>query len=166
MSRTSSYARIQFSLVLAAGFALLLTGCGDNGTQQPGSTSVQRLPVTTSDVMESLINHSADPLFDVSWGNPGSMEEWAAVEQMARQLQIGGSLLRVPGTGAMDGEWTSDASFANYAQQLSDAASRAVVAARSENQAELNQIGMELNAVCNGCHATFAPGLPQVNLLD
>jgi len=116
--------------------------------------------------MESLINHTADPLFAVSWGSPMSEEEWGEIEQMARQLQLGGTLLPVPGTGPMDGEWASDAAFGDHAAQLAAAAGRALDAARSRREQQLQQVGTEISAICNACHRDFAPSLPEVNLVN
>ena len=148
------------------GLTVLLTACGEQEGQSGTSGQVASLPVSTSEVMESLINHSADPLFAVSWGSPRTEEEWGEIEQMARQLQLGGALLPVPGTGAMDGEWTADAAFADYSGQLSAAAGRALDAAQGRREGQLQQIGTEISAVCNACHRDFAPGLPAVNLVN
>ena len=148
------------------GLTLLVAGCGDQAEQSGATDQVAGLPVSTSEVMESLINHSADPLFAVSWGAPQTEEEWGEIEQLARQLQLGGALLPVPGTGALDGEWTSDAGFANYAAQLSAAAGRALDAAQSRREQQLQQVGTEISAVCNACHRDFAPDLPAVNLVN
>jgi hypothetical protein len=155
---------LQIVPVLAA--ALLMAGCGDGGGQAGESAEVSRLPVSTSAIMDSLINHSADPLFSEAWGSPQNEEEWLEIEQLARQLQLGGELLPVPGTGPMDGEWTADAAFSQYASQLSAAAGRALAAAQRRREQELVQIGREISAVCNACHQRFAPGLPTVNLTN
>ena len=148
------------------GLTVLLTTCGEQ-TGQSGTVGQQSaLPVSTSELMESLINHTADPLFAISWGSPQTEEQWGEIEQMARQLRLGGELLPTPGTGAMDGEWTSDAAFVDYSAQLSAAASRALAAAQSRREQELQQVGTEISAVCNGCHRDFAPGLPAINLVN
>lgn len=146
--------------------AVIVTACSDPGGGAGTSGQAGSLPVSTVEVMESLINHSADPLFAVSWGSPRTEEEWVELEQMARQLQLGGALLPVPGTGALDGEWTSDAAFADYAAQLSAAAGRALDAAQSRREQQLQQVGTEITAVCNGCHRDFAPDLPAFNLVN
>jgi hypothetical protein len=143
-----------------------LVACSDEGTEGGVQTQTDTLPTSTSAVMESLINHSADPLFAVSWGSPTTEEEWIEIEQMARQLELGGTLLPFPGTGPLDGEWTSDAAFVGYAQQLTSAAGRALNAAQSRREQELLQVGGEISAVCNSCHRDFAPGLPVINLVN
>ena len=148
------------------GLTVLLAACSEPASQSGSAGQSTALPVSTSEMMESLINHSADPLFAVSWGSPRTEEEWGEIEQMARQLQLGGALLPTPGTGPMDGEWTSDAGFVDYAAQLSAAASRALDAAQSRREQQLQQVGTEISAVCNGCHRDFAPGLPAVNLVN
>lgn len=152
--------------ILLSGMLVALVGCSDEGAEGGLQRQSDALPISTSGVMESLINHSADPLFAVSWGSPATEEEWVEIEQMARQLELGGSLLPFPGTGPMDGEWTSDASFVGYAQQLTTAAGRALNAAQSRREQELLQVGGEISAVCNGCHRDFAPGLPVINLVN
>jgi hypothetical protein len=115
-------------------------------------------------MMASLINQHADPLWSAMWRNPQTNDEWRELEQQARQLQLGGALLPVPGTGPMDGEWAADSDWTNYSQQLQAVAGRAVTAAQARDMEGITRIGAEIVQVCNGCHSTFAPSLPTVNL--
>ena len=114
--------------------------------------------------MASLINHSADPIWVASWRNPQSDRDWRELEHLSRQLQVGGALLSIPGTGPMDDEWTSNQAWVDYSNQLSAAAGRAVNAARAKDQQLINRAGDEIVDICEGCHIDFKPDLPTMNI--
>ena len=137
----------------------LLTACGGGG--EPAQA---RLPVSINEVMASLINHSADPIWVAAWQNPQSDRDWRELEHLAHQLQLGGALLTMPGTGPLDDEWTSNAQWVNYANQLSAAAGGAVSAARSRNVQSIATAGDEIVDICEGCHIDFKPDLPTMNI--
>lgn len=150
--------RILMSGLLVASVSLL-TACGGGG--EPAQA---RLPVSINEVMASLINHSADPIWVAAWQNPQSDSDWRELEHLARQLQLGGALLAMPGTGPLDEEWTSNAQWVSYADQLSDAAGGAVSAARSRNVQSIAGAGDEIVDICEGCHIDFKPDLPTMNI--
>ncbi len=52
------------------------------------------LPISINEVMASLINHSADPIWVAAWRNPETDRDWRELEHLARQLQVGGALLK------------------------------------------------------------------------
>jgi hypothetical protein len=155
--RVSKSALIKSGLLFAA--ASVLTACGGGG--EPAQA---RLPVSINEVMASLINHSADPIWAAAWQNPQSDRDWRELEHLARQLQLGGALLTMPGTGPMDDEWTSNAQWVGYADQLSAAAGGAVSAARSRNVQSIASAGDEIVDICEGCHIDFKPDLPTMNI--
>jgi len=145
-------------LVLAQ--LVFLTACG---LSQAGSEQV-RLPISINEVMASLINHSADPIWVASWRNPQNDNDWRELEHLSKQLQIGGILLSIPGTGPLDDEWTSDSDWLAYADQLSSAAGRAVIAAQSRNVESISQASDEIVDICGSCHADFKPDRPTMNI--
>lgn len=160
-------AAIKGSMLVAA--LSLLTACGgDSGgsselvhAQVPAQA---RLPVSINEVMASLINHSADPIWIAAWRNPQTDEDWRELEHLARQLQLGGALLSIPGTGPLDDEWTANESWVGYANQLSAAAAGAVNAARSRDVQLISRSGDQIVDICEGCHIDFKPDLPTMNI--
>lgn len=122
------------------------------------------LPISINEVMASLINHSADPIWVAAWRNPQSDRDWRELEHLARQLQVGGALLTIPGTGPVDRMWTNRSDWQNYAMRLSGAAGRAVNAARSKDVELIGRAGDEIVEVCESCHVDFKPDLPTMNI--
>jgi hypothetical protein len=123
-----------------------------------------RLPISINEVMASLINHSADPIWVAAWRNPRTDEDWRELEHLSRQLQVGGALLAIPGTGPLDDEWTSDSGWVSYSERLSEAADRAVSMARARNVGQISRVGDEIVDICEGCHIDFKPDLPTMNI--
>ncbi|NKB34091.1 MAG: hypothetical protein GKR91_13445 [Pseudomonadales bacterium] len=123
-----------------------------------------RLPISINEAMASLINHSADPIWIAAWQNPQSDQDWRELEHLARQLQVGGALITIPGTGPVDQMWTNRAEWQRYSMALSDSAGRAVNAARSKDLELIKRSGDEIVAICEGCHIDFKPDLPTMNI--
>ena len=132
--------------------------------QPAQETEAFALPVSINEVMASLINHSADPIWIAAWRNPRSERDWRELEHLARQLQIGAALLTIPGTGPADEQWTRRAEWQQFSIQLSSAAGRAVNAARSKDIELISRAGDEIVAVCEACHTDFKPDLPTMNI--
>lgn len=144
-----------------AGLCLaLLTAC----SSQEEEAVTLRLPVSINEVMASLVNHAADPIWVAAWRNPQTDTQWRELEHLARQLEIGGALLSIPGTGPMDEQWTSNADWRNFADQLSQAAARAVNAARARDVQLIARSGDEIVDVCEACHIAYKPDLPTMNI--
>lgn len=157
-----NYTQFKKQLLYGSLTVLIITGlvaCG--GNSEP--TQV-RLPISINEVMASLINHSADPIWVAAWRNPQSESDWRELEHLARQLQVGGALLAIPGTGPMDEEWTSNEEWVSYASDLSDAAGRAVNATRSRDVGLITRSGDEIVDICEGCHIDFKPDFPTMNI--
>jgi hypothetical protein len=132
--------------------------------QQASQQEEFRLPISINEAMASLINHSADPIWVAAWKNPRSDEDWRELEHLARQLQVGGALITIPGTGPVDTMWTGRTEWVEYAEELSAAAGRAVNAARSKDVELIARAGDEIVEVCESCHIEFKPDLPTMNI--
>lgn len=146
--------------LISAALLFLLAGCMQQASQQEEF----RLPISINEAMASLINHSADPIWVAAWKNPQSDEDWRELEHLARQLQVGGALITIPGTGPVDTMWTGRAEWVEFAEQLSTAAGRAVNAARSRDVELIARAGDEIVEVCESCHIDFKPDLPTMNI--
>ena len=139
--------------VSSLGFCLTLAACSPSASEQAEEL---RLPISINEVMASLINHSADPIWVAAWKNPTSDSDWRELEH--------GSLLSIPGTGPADDVWTDSSQWRSYSQQLSAAAGRAVNAARSKDVELIGRAGDEIVDVCESCHIDFKPALPTMNI--
>jgi hypothetical protein len=140
--------------------SVLLAACGPSQQQ----AEAFKLPVSINEVMASLINHSADPIWIAAWRNPQSERDWRELEHLARQLELGGALLTIPGNGPVDEMWTGRTEWHEYSMALSAAAGRAVNAARSRDVELISRAGDEIVDVCESCHVDFKPDLPTMNI--
>ena len=147
--------------VSSVSFCLTLAACSPSTSEQAEEL---RLPISINEVMASLINHSADPIWIAAWKNPTSDADWRELEHLARQLQVGGSLLSIPGTGPADDVWTDSSRWRDYSQELSAAAGRAVNAARSKDVELIGRAGDDIVDICESCHIDFKPDLPTMNI--
>lgn len=152
----------QFSQALVFTFTGLTLAACSPASQQ--TTEEASLPISINEVMASLINHSADPIWVAAWRNPQNDEDWRELEHLARQLQVGGALLTIPGTGPADRVWTDNAEWRAYAQQLSNSAARAVNAARAKDVGLISRAGDEIVDICESCHIDFKPAIPTMNI--
>lgn len=141
--------------------SMVLTACSPTAEQAAEEAS---LPISINEVMASLINHSADPIWIAAWRNPQNNDDWRELEHLARQLQVGGALLSMPGTGPADRAWTEDPKWRTYAQQLSDSAAIAVNAARAKDVEMISRAGDEIVDICESCHIDFKPAIPTMNI--
>lgn len=148
-------------IISTALLATLVLSCTPSSQEEQEAF---QLPVSINEVMASLINHSADPIWVAAWRNPQTERDWRELEHLARQLQLGGALLTIPGTGPVDEQWTSRESWQDYSTQLSAAAGRAVNAARSRDVELIARAGDEIVDICEGCHIDFKPDLPTMNI--
>jgi hypothetical protein len=145
----------------------VLASCAPSGeapTEEPAAAAtpaaVTRLPVSLNDVMVTMVNQAADPLWVAAWHNPSTDAEWRELERRAYQLQIAGSLLTVPGTGPVDDEWVSQPSWPKWTSQLRDTAAEAVLAVQRRDLQAISSAGDRLVDVCEGCHIDFKFALP------
>ena len=156
--------------------AVLSWGCAEQAEQLPQPTAQQtamqqeqvplpsaaimRLPVSLNSVMVALINQAADPIWVAAWRNPGSDADWRELERRAVQLELGGALLTVPGTGPLDDTWTNNPNWQKWAQQLREVGADAVTAVRSRDIDRITAVGDAVVAICEGCHMDFKLALP------
>lgn len=119
-----------------------------------------RLPVSLNEVMVALVNDAADPIWMAAWKSPETDRDWRELERRAYQLELGGSLIAYPGTGASDMKWAAKPEWLYWSNQLRDVGAKAVAAVKAKDMGEISQVGDMTVAVCEGCHATFKPDFP------
>jgi hypothetical protein len=116
-----------------------------------------QLPVSLHEVMVTLVNYAADPIWAATWKSPQTDREWSDLERLASQLEVAGALLTLPGTGPMDKEWAANPQWQAFAIQLRDAGGRALKAIRQRDKVAISAAGDHIVEVCRGCHAVFKP---------
>lgn len=150
----AKHGRPMTAAVLAS---VLLSACG--GEETTTSQTVERLPVSHEEIMVSLVNLAADPYWAATWNNPQTDRDWRELERATFQIQLGGTLLTVPGTGNMDAEHASDPRWRALATQLSEDGARALNAVKSRNVELMTRAGGQLIQTCETCHREFNPGM-------
>lgn len=150
------------AMVFVLSSVLIACGGGQDSGQQ-GSQEVV-LPISLNEVMVAMINKAADPLWAATWAAPQTEEDWRELEHLAYQVQVGGALLRYPGTGPLDAAWTASAQWQQYSDQLSQDGARAVNAVRSRNRDLMDRAGSQLVETCESCHRVFKPDLPTMDM--
>ncbi len=156
--------------------AALMTGCGEKNTSSSDEVDTQSqttpaqttshaatLPVSLNELMVALINQAADPIWVAAWKNPQTDKDWRNLEYVAYQLEVGGELLKIPGTGPMDKTWTDDPKWQDFADQLSNAGSKALSAIEAKNVVAVGLAGDTIVEVCESCHIAFKPAIPTGN---
>jgi hypothetical protein len=142
-----------------------LSACGGGG-DGGGNTVVNQLPVAFDAIKVALINKASDPYWSATWNNPQTDRDFRELEHLAYQVQLGGELLQVPGTGQSDAELAADPRWLELAEQLSQDGARAVNAVRSRNTDLMQRAGGQLIETCETCHREFAPELPTLDQLS
>ena len=167
MLRSSPLASSRLQQCLLGSALLLgLSGCINaqdndrNVTAQAGPL----LPISHNELMVALVNHAADPIWIAAWRNPRTDREWRELERLAYQIEVGGALLQIPGTGPLDAAWTANPQWREYAAQLSQVGARGVTAARDRDVAQIARVGDDLVEVCETCHQQFKPDMPTMDM--
>jgi len=151
---------IRLFTVTLSSLAILL-GARLGVAQQAGSDApFIRLQTSINALMVDLVDHAAHEIWDASYAEDLSEQDWQVVEQHAIQLIASGTLISLPGTGVADRGWTLAPAWQRWAQQLTDGALAAEAAVESADQDALEQAGGAIVATCEGCHAEFKPDVP------
>ena len=142
-----------------------LAACDSGGPRDNGSVATVEvaLPVSLNEVKVGLINKVSDPMWTGTWNAPQNERDWRELEHLAFQIEVGGTLLKYPGTGPRDREWTSSSDWQALASQLSQDGARAVNAVRSRNRDLMDRAGGQLIETCEACHRAFNPSMPTLD---
>jgi hypothetical protein len=110
--------------------------------------------------MVALVNDAANPIWIAAWKAPKSESDWQDLARRAYQLQLAGSLIASPGTGALDDKWAAKPAWLQWSNQLRDTGADAVAAVENRDLAAIGSIGDQLVEVCEGCHTEFKLPFP------
>lgn len=136
----------------------LLVACSNENVEET------RLPISLNEVMVALVNQAADPIWTAAWNNPQTEADWRELERLAYQIQLGGAMLKIPGTGPLDDAWTDNPQWQEYAEQLSQDGAAAVRSVRSRDITLMGNVGAGLVETCEACHRAFKPDLPTMDM--
>ncbi len=163
-----------------------MAACAPKSTVTAESTTAPyRLDATIQDLMEGLIDPSADGLWDsvayiskpagIEDRRPRTDEEWKAVRTHAVLLIEGGNLLSMPGrlvaadlaTIAAPGPGelshaqiqervaAGHPGFVQLAHGLQDAGAKALAAIAAKDAQALMDAGATIDNACEACHVTY-----------
>jgi hypothetical protein len=140
-------------LVLCA--ATLLYGCASSDAPKTEFKAVS----TTQDVMESLVAHPAQEIWDAvkveidekgtHETKPQNKEQWQEIGYAARGLAESSSLLMYEGRVEDHGEWEK------YVKQMVETSLQAAKAADDQDPDALMTAGGNIYEVCTKCHETY-----------
>jgi len=114
---------------------------------------------TTQDVMESLVAHMAQEIWDsvkieidekgTHETRPRNKEEWQEVAYAARGLAESSSLLMYDGRVEDQGDW------AKFVKEMTETSLQAAKAADDQDPDKLMEAGGNIYEVCTKCHETY-----------
>lgn len=176
--RVGRVGAILCTCTLAACMSLGLSGCERSPVSSPepeaAPASVEGPPSTIAPpikpaislnvLMVNFVDQAADPIWTAAVEPPKSDADWEQVEYHAIQLATTGTLMRIGGTGPMDGAWAADPAWVPFTEKMTEAALRAATAARGRNIAAIQAAGDEIVLNCEGCHRAFKLDLPTEGL--
>jgi hypothetical protein len=106
---------------------------------------------TIHEVMLDIVAPTSDVIFKVPNHAPKDDKEWKTVQDSALMLAETGNLLMIPGRAKDSGDW------AKFAKSLTEQGSKAFEAANAKDAKALEDIGNNIDDVCETCHAKYLP---------
>jgi hypothetical protein len=177
-------AAVMYTVVFCSAVLGLVASSSLTVAQQETAKTDHQVYSSIKDLMESII----DPSADVLWGAvgtvvdregiheslPNTQEDWRDLRRAAVRIIEGGNLLTMPGRDAAPVGTKSDApgvelepaqiaalieqnreTFDTFAKALQVLGSEALRASEARNAASLLDIGARMENVCESCHQTF-----------
>lgn len=130
--------------------------------------ALTELPVSTNATMVGLIDNSADYIWTVGNGDlPRNELDWDLVRSATYDMILGGQVMKIPGTGEFDQQWTAEENWQEWSDQLTLIGQDALplAEAQSTDVEAWRAIGDRLIENCEGCHNAFKPELPSEGIL-
>jgi hypothetical protein len=103
------------------------------------------------DLMVKVIEPSSNAVFYVSREAPTTDAQWQALQAQTLKLKDAASLLIEPARAKDKGQWVQDAKL------LVEVSNAAVAAAKTKNQAALEELNDSLYTACATCHEHYLP---------
>jgi hypothetical protein len=159
---------LKFAIPLAA---LALAGCQEQASapaEASAAAGLTQLPISTNAAMVGLVDHSADYIWALGNGDlPQNDHDWDLVRSAVYDMILGGAIMKVPGTGEFDQQWTADEGWQQMSDQLTQIGQDALplVEAKSTDVEAWRAIGDRLVDNCLACHQAFKPEVPSQGVL-
>jgi hypothetical protein len=149
------------SIAVVPGLAVLLVilaGCAPAPEKPVEFKGV----VPINDIMVSVVDHNAHMIWNVADPKlaPKTDQDWHYLEHAATTLAASGNMILIPGAPKDDQEWVKDPQWRKYAQDLSNAGVKALMAVDHRDLKALEAAGDDLVVTCEDCHKKFKPALP------
>ena len=106
---------------------------------------------TVRQIMLGIVAPTSDVIFKIPNQAPKDEKEWATVQNSALTLAEAGNLLLMPGRAKDNGDWTK------FSKALITQGSKAFKAANAKDAKPLEDIGNDIDDVCETCHAKYLP---------
>jgi hypothetical protein len=133
--------------LLGLSILMVVSMAASTMAQAPGYQPVG----TVRQIMLGIVAPSSDVLFKVPSQAPKDDKEWKTVQDNTLMLAEAGNLLLMPGRAKDNGDWTK------FAKALIDQGSKAFKAANAKDAKSLEDIGNDVDQVCEDCHAKYLP---------
>jgi hypothetical protein len=151
---------------------LALAGCQQEASapaaEQASRDTLSQLPVSTNAAMVGLIDQSADYIWALGNGDmPKDDHDWHLVRGAVYDMILGGAVMKVPGTGEFDAQWTAEDNWQQWSDELTQIGQDALPLAesRSTDIEAWRAIGDRLVDNCLQCHEAFKPEVPSQGVL-
>jgi cytochrome c556 len=140
---------------------LTLSGCAASKPAAEAQPQFKGV-VPINDIMVSVVDHNAHMVWNTEDPKmaPKTDQDWHNIEHAATTLAASGNMILIPGPPADDKKWVNDPQWQKYAQDLTNAGLKAVLAVDHRNLDELDKAGDDLVMTCEACHQKFKPALP------
>lgn len=163
--------RIRTAVVLGL-ISLAMASCNNaaevDDSAGADAPALTELPVSTNATMVGLIDNSADYIWTVGNGDlPRNELDWDLVRSATYDMILGGQVMKIPGTGEFDQQWTAEENWQEWSDQLTLIGQDALplAEAQSTDVEAWRAIGDRLIENCEGCHNAFKPELPSEGIL-
>jgi hypothetical protein len=157
---------LSFAIPLAA---LALAGCQEQApAEAPQAAGLTQLPISTNAAMVGLVDNSADYIWALGNGDlPKDDHDWDLVRSATYDMILGGAVMKVPGNGDFDQQWTAEANWQQWSNELTAIGTDALPLAESKstNVEAWRAIGDRLVDNCLACHEAFKPEVPSQGVL-
>lgn len=144
-SRFRTVSGLAATVVLATGFAAIAHSAGEP-------------LVSVLDLMEKTITPASNTIWG-AYDPPQTDQDWQAIEEAAVTMLVAAQANAIGGTGPMDEQWASEATWQAFNQVMINASRDALAAARARDHEALLAAGDVLYPPCEGCHQQFNPGV-------
>lgn len=116
-------------------------------------------------LMVAVVDWSAHEIWEASYKDIMTGQNWLTVKQYATELLVSGTLVSLGGMGAADKTWVRDPVWQEWSSKMIEETKEVLIAIAKQDQQQLRASGDRLVETCTGCHAVFKPRIPTEGIL-